>query len=199
MPGAEAGRPQAHGREAGQRLGALRQAAQVAYALGGQPLLRHAAAGRDRGEGQEARTGADEGQQQECGRQGVGRRVGQGEAEGHGGVEEEIAGDVEEGAAVGRPHQAGDGSVQPVQQAIDQDGCQGRHGPAGRQQRQRRQPDREAGQRQLVGRYPRPASRRAGPTSARCRKGWSARSSNRRPAAQVPVIGNTRQVPVPWA
>jgi succinate dehydrogenase/fumarate reductase flavoprotein subunit len=80
-------------------LRALGKAAEVVERLAAAVLARQAALGREDGEGKKRRARADERQDQERGRYGV-LRPRQGEAEGHAGIDDEIADDVEIAAEI---------------------------------------------------------------------------------------------------
>ena len=100
-----------------------------------------------------------EGEQQGGGGQGVGR-VGEGKAQHHGGVEDEIQRDVEKPAAVGDARFPRHGAIQPVQQPVEQNRRQRPLIAAKGQQRQRQHADEKAGEAHLVGAHPGPAQGR---------------------------------------
>ena len=94
----------------------------------------------------------DERQDQECGRHGV-FRPRQGEAEGDAGIDDEIADDVEVAAEIGERRMARHRAVETVGQPVDQDGGQRHAVPLRGQKGNRQQADREADNRNRVGRY----------------------------------------------
>ena len=115
-------RPQAHGDEAQHGLKTFREAAQIVETLGGvggallPALLRHD------GIGEEGCAGADEGGQQHRSGKSIAWRVAEAEGQWHGGVEQKVERDIEEGTTVGRASQSGDSTIKPIKQTVEQQG-----------------------------------------------------------------------------